>query len=261
MTTIIKLGGSLITDKQVEQSYRADVVARLADEIRRAREAQPELELIIGHGSGSFGHFTAKQHGTAQGVYTAAGWRGFAQVGNIAAELNGLVAGTLQAGGVPVWRIQPSASVMAVDGVITDMALTPLIQALKVALVPLVYGDVALDEARGGTIVSTESIITYLCGHIPIQRVILVGEVAGVLDEAGAVIPHITPQNIERYRAVLGGSAGVDVTGGMLTKVMDMLAIARSQAGLRVYIIDGRQAGLLQDVLLDEATAGTKITA
>ncbi len=75
-TTLIKLGGSLITDKQVESSFRVDAMQRLSAEIVAAKQVTPNLKLIIGHGSGSFGHFAAKRHGTMQGVDTAAQWVG-----------------------------------------------------------------------------------------------------------------------------------------------------------------------------------------
>lgn len=260
MTTILKLGGSLITDKREERSYRGDVVARLAGEIASALDENPS-RLLIGHGSGSFGHFAAQRHGTMDGVQSAAEWRGFAEVATIAAELNGLVAATLHTAGVPVWRIQPSASAICEDGVIMGMALPIIHIALSNGLVPLLYGDVALDVVRGGTIISTESIIRYLAANSRIDRVILLGEVPGVLSADGAVIPHITPQNVGAYQSALGGSAGVDVTGGMYTKVMDMLQIAQVGGGVPVDIIDGREAGLLRDALLGREVGGTRITA
>ena len=77
MLTFVKLGGSLITDKRVEQAFRADIAARVAFEIAQAVNAAPQ-PLIIGHGSGSFGHFPAHVHGTMEGVATRDQWRGFA---------------------------------------------------------------------------------------------------------------------------------------------------------------------------------------
>lgn len=251
----IKLGGSLITDKRQEKAFRADVMARLAQEIAAANVAP----LLIGHGSGSFGHVTAKQHGTMQGVQTADQWRGFAEVATVAAELNYLVADTLSKAGVPAWRIQPSASAQCHDGKITQMALSPIQTALEKGIVPLVYGDVALDDVRGGTIVSTETVMSYLVDHLPVKRIILLGEVPGVLDEQGEIIPRITPQNIAQYQGALGGSEGTDVTGGMLTKVTDMLELVRLKPDLAIQIIDGREPGLLYDVLKDATSAGTLI--
>jgi isopentenyl phosphate kinase len=59
----------------------------------------------------------------------------------------------------------------------------------------------------------------------------------------------------------LGGSAGTDVTGGMETKVQDMLALTREVSGLTIRIMDGTQPDLLRKTLLDEVEPGTLITA
>ena len=67
MLTFLKLGGSLITDKRTAQAFRADIASRVAFEIAQALEIAPQ-PLIIGHGSGSFGHFPAHAHGTIRGV-------------------------------------------------------------------------------------------------------------------------------------------------------------------------------------------------
>lgn len=261
MNTIIKLGGSLITNKHIERSYKAEIVERLGDEIRQAYQQNPDLRLIMGHGSGSFGHFSAKRHNTINGVSSREEWTGFAEVGAVASELNNLVTRTLRQANLPILSIQPSASAIASDGIITHMSLTQVQQALEHHLIPLLYGDVALDTVRGGTIISTETILAYLCQNLPVQNVFLVGEVAGVLDTNGAVIPHITPKNIAQYQSALGGSAGVDVTGGMLSKVHDMLTIAQSQPNLSIHIIDGTQSGILFDALTGNLNAGTRITA
>ncbi len=125
MLIFVKLGGSLITDKQVERRFRAEAAQRVASEIKAALDADPDLRLLIGHGSGSFGHVAAKHYGTVEGVHTPEQWRGFAHVATVAAELNHLMAQTLDAAGVPVWRMQPSASALGRDGVITEMALEP----------------------------------------------------------------------------------------------------------------------------------------
>jgi isopentenyl phosphate kinase len=259
MITFIKLGGSLITDKRAESSFRAEVAARIAAEIRAALDVKPDLRLLIGHGSGSFGHVAAKRYDTMNGVRTAEQWRGYAQVANVAAELNGLMTRTLQEAGVPVLRLQPSASALARDGEIVDMALHPITSALGHGLIPLVYGDVALDEVRGGTIISTETVFTYLAQHMPVTEILELGDTDGVYDTDGAVIAQITPATFGQYAAALGGSAGTDVTGGMRTKVQDLLRLVEAIDRLQVRIMSGTQAGLLTKVLLGERAVGTRI--
>lgn len=262
MLTFVKLGGSLITDKRVEQTFRTDVAARVAFEIAKAIDVAPQ-PLIIGHGSGSFGHFPAHTHGTMQGVSTQDQWRGFAEVALAAADLNALMAHALWEAGVPIWRIQPSASLIAQAGIPQSMAVEAIQTALTNHLVPLVYGDVALDTVRGGTIVSTESLFTYLAQVLPVTRIVLVGEVDGVLDENGKVISRITPGTIDAAKSVLKGSSGTDVTGGMLTKVTDMVALVEQKPSLTIKIVNGTVAGVLQLALADPTRedTGTTISA
>jgi isopentenyl phosphate kinase len=261
MLVFVKLGGSLITDKQVENSFRELVVKQLAEEVRTALNINPDLKILLGHGSGSFGHFAASHHRTADSVSTSEEWRAFAHVANTAAELNYFVTRAFETTGVPIWRIQPSASASCRDAMIMNLEHAPINAALTHNLVPLVYGDVALDSVRGGTIISTEKIFFHLAQHFPVDQIFLLGEVEGVLDGNHDLIPEITPQLYPGIKSALSGSAGVDVTGGMETKVSDMLALVKIKPGLSIRIFDGSQHGLLEQTLLGKSTPGTSIRA
>jgi len=260
MLTLVKLGGSLITDKNVEKSFKRDVVKRLADEIAMARTSNPELKLIIGHGSGSFGHFAAKRANTINGVRTFAEWHAFANVSNVAAELNYLVCDCLQSSGLPVWHIQPSASLVSDNGEVTSMSITSIEAALSNSLIPIVYGDVSIDSSIGGTIISTEKLFFYLCNVLSVSRVFLLGEVSGVYDGSGVLVTSVTHVNYASLFSALGGSGGTDVTGGMETKVEDMLKVVRSFPSMTIRIFSGLTEHLLCDSLLDKAHPGTLIS-
>jgi isopentenyl phosphate kinase len=217
------------------------------------------MQLLIGHGSGSFGHFEAQKYGTMQAVDTQEQWHGFARVATIASELNFHVAKALQGAG-PVFRVQPSASAIARDGIIQEMAIEPILNALKHQLVPLVYGDVAFDMVRGGTIISTETVFTYLVSKLPVKRILLLGEVDGVYDQEKQVIPHISLDNFSEIKSSLGGSGGVDVTGGMLTKVQAMLDLANNSPYPDIFILNGLVPNRLYRALLGETVLGTRIS-
>src|SRR4029079_15858070 len=131
---------------------------------------------------------------------------------------NYLVCDCLQAAGLPVWRIQPSASLMAHNGDVVAMSMNSIEVALSNALIPVVYGDVSLDSAIGGTVVSTEKLFFYLSTVLSVQRVFLLGEVRGVYGASGEVVGLITRGNYGSLVSVVSGSGGVDVTGGMETK-------------------------------------------
>jgi isopentenyl phosphate kinase len=251
----LKLGGSLITDKSKEATAREGVIRRTAREIKEALEARPDLRLLVGHGSGSFGHFVAQRYGLLE--EDPPNWRGYAETGAAAARLNRLVTDIFLAEGVPVVSIQPSASAHCYDGELISMETEPIELILHYGLVPLVYGDVALDKVRGCTIISTEQIFAYLSGHLKPARIVLAGEVEGVFtadplqDDSVQLIPQISRQNFHQVEHKLAGSFGVDVTGGMLTKVRIMYALAQEHPELKVQLISGRRAGMIKRVLLE----------
>ena len=260
-TIFLKLGGSLITDKNSAYTARRKTLARLAGEVHQARDANPDFSLLIGHGSGSFGHWAARPYGTRRGVHTPDQWRGYAEVAAAAARLNRIVSDAFLEASVPVLSLQPSASARCHNYALEYLDTRPIHAALAQKLVPLVYGDVALDGARGGTIISTEDIFLYLADELRPARILLLGKVEGVLDTSGNVIPRITPGNLPTLRETLSGSAGVDVTGGMEDKVTQMIKLVQRCPETCVHILTGSVPGLLPRVLLDSTLdVGTRIT-
>ena len=247
----LKLGGSLLTEKTGHEALRPQVLARLAAEIAQARAEQAGFSLVLGHGSGSFGHVAGARHGTRTGVSGPEGWFGFAEVADAAARLNRHVVAALLSAGVPAIGVAPSASAQVADGKIIYLATTTIESALNNGLVPVVFGDVAFDSTRGGTIISTEEVLDYLAGKMRGGWFLLAGETDGVLDLDGQVIPLITRSTLPDVLPALGGSRGTDVTGGMVSKVAAMLDLADSQPGLMIRIFSGLKPGLLGRLLLD----------
>ena len=262
----LKLGGSLITDKTEKQTARPEAIYRLAREVRQALDARPDLKLLIGHGSGSYGHFVGRRYHTREGIVNDESWRGYAETGAVAARLNRLVTDTFLEVGLPVLSVQPSASALCHDGELVQLDTRPIAAALENELIPLVYGDVALDDVRGCTIASTEEIFSYLAGLLCPQRIVLVGVVDGVYerdplcDPAARLIAEISPADYAQLEQQLGGSHGVDVTGGMLAKVREMVELAQRVPGLQVHLVTGEEPGRLLQALLDpEMAGGTRI--
>lgn len=264
----LKLGGSLITDKRAEESVRTEVLQRIAREIAAARTDHPALSLVLGHGSGSFGHVSARRYGTRSGVADAQGWYGFGVTGDAAARLNRAVVAALLVEGVPVWSIQPGAILHCRDGAIADGSQVVVQQALDRGLVPVLYGDVVLDAVRGGTIASTEEIFTWLAQTLSPRRMVLAGEVDGVYTADPlrfAQAEHlrtITPADMRSIEAGITGSHGVDVTGGMLAKVRQCLELVQTHNRLEIVICSGLEAGSIYRALVDDAMLpGTVVRA
>lgn len=254
MLVFLKLGGSLITDKTAPRTVRPETLARLMREIAEARAARPELQVVLGHGSGSFGHVEAKKYGTRDGVRTPDEWRGFAEVQWVAAQLNRWVVDAAREAGLPVFNCPPSASTLAREAVIEALAVEPIRTALEHGLIPIVQGDVAFDAARGGTILSTEDVFRHLASRLHPQRILLAGIERGVLTHwpDGDVFPELTgAPNV----ATLSHAA--DVTGGMASKIRETLAMVASAPNCEALIFSGEEPGLVQRALLGERVPGT----
>jgi isopentenyl phosphate kinase len=259
----LKLGGSLITEKGQARTPRPDVIGRLANEIKASLAANPDLHLVIGHGSGSFGHVPAKKYGTRLGVHSPADWSGFADVWHEARLLNQIVIESLVAAGLPALAFPPSAGVLAEDGVILQWDIHAMEAALKNRLVPVVAGDVVFDTKRGGTILSTEDTFEFLARQLLPERILLAGIEAGVwLDFPNRTtrIPVITKLNYSSIAPGLKGASAVDVTGGMAQKVRSMVDLAQTIPGLKILVFSGNEAGAVEKAL-NGADDGTVIYA
>ena len=110
---LLKLGGSVITDKNQPFTARENTIRRLAREMRQALEDQPHLCLVLGHGSGSFGHVVGQKYRTRQGIFDTSedirreSWCGFVETAAAAARLNRLVTDLMLEEGVPVVSYPP----------------------------------------------------------------------------------------------------------------------------------------------------------
>ena len=268
MLTFIKFGGSVITDKTGQEAPDLPLIRRLAAEVRAALDAAPpDFRLIIGHGSGSFGHTYARRYGVHTGIPPAGDWIGFALTSAAALRLNRIVVDELLAAGVPAISFQPSATLVSRAGQLVGWDTAVLGRALERRMVPVVHGDVAFDEAQGSAIVSTEQLLVALTRTPALQpdRVVLVGE-AGVYTADPRAHPQaeristISAANIDVVLQGAGASHGADVTGGMRSKVELMWRLALENPGLTVQLI-GTAPGLLERALLGQAEGeGTLIT-
>lgn len=256
----LKLGGSLITDKDKPYTPRLDKLADLAREIKTVLDSTPGLLLILGHGSGSFGHTAAKKYGTRDGILDPKGsieeyWHGFAEVRFQAAELNRYVMESLIHAGVPAISFPPSSSLVSNNRKVTHHNALAIRKALGAHLLPVVHGDVLFDEALGGTILSTEDVFAFLAEQFPPSRILLAGIEAGVWEDFPArtkLVKQIQLSDYEKMRAGIGGSASTDVTGGMKAKVEEMLALIQKNKGLTTQIFSAEESGCLSRALKGE---------
>jgi isopentenyl phosphate kinase len=252
MLNFLKLGGSLITDKNRPHTAHRQILARLAREISLARQQDPALSLLIGHGSGSFGHVAGKKYNTRLGVSTPQQWLGFAEVWRQARDLNEIVLEALDQAGLPVIAFPPSALVTARDGQVATWDIAPLAAALHAGFIPIINGDVIFDTIRGGTILSTEELFVHLLSYLHPSRILLAGLEDGVwLDfpKREKLISAITPASFHQMTSSIKGSAAVDVTGGMYEKVLNMLSLLKMDPDLKILIFSALKSQTLYQAL------------
>jgi isopentenyl phosphate kinase len=254
---LLKLGGSLITDKTRPNTPRLDVLQRLAGEIKEALTARgPDLQLIIGHGSGSFGHPPAARYKVTAGATGPESWLGLAEVSAAAARLNRIVVDCLLEAGVPAIAFQPSASTRTRQGQLMYFETYAIKEVIKHGLAPVVYGDVTIDAVQGVNIVSTEKLFDNLARELNPERILLAGDLDGVytgdpkMNPDAELIEDIDSSNWDEVKDMLGGSQAEDVTGGMFTKVRDMYHLTLAMPPMQAMILSGAEANNVKNVLL-----------
>lgn len=251
---LIKLGGSVITDKAKEETFREATVLRLAAELAKAR--QP---CVIIHGAGSFGHILAKRYRLKEGLTTPEQLIGFASTHASVQRLNSLVLSCLHRHGLAAVSLPPHA-IARLSGERLDHLETDVFrQYLTRGLLPVSFGDVALDVARGGGICSGDLLMEALSEALRPTKAIF------VLDEDGlySANPKTTPNArfIETVSAAdlpslsLSLDSRADVTRGMQGKLETVLRIATN--GIDVALINGNIENRLYDTLQGRPTKGT----
>jgi isopentenyl phosphate kinase len=261
MTEVIfvKLGGSIITDKSGEKDADLEKIDQLAEELKEA-QLQTDALFIIGHGAGSFGHPQAKKYQTTEGNIADESALGHALVRQAVTELNGIVIKSFTEHGIAAVTLSPNAFITADNKRIKSVNTTPLNLMLDHKLVPVIHGDVLMDETQGWSISSGETILNALAERMPSRyhpsKIIEVGKTDGVYDANNVTVPLITNSNFAEIEKQIGESHGADVTGGMAHKVKEALELASK--GIPSLLISA-QKGNLKKALLGKEVLCTRI--
>ncbi len=245
MTTVLKLGGSVITHKTESETVDETALRTAASAVGRRVDGSRPASLVVVHGGGSFGHPAA----AAAGVSATDGSRDAAALVDVHRAMGRLteqVVSELDAAGVPALPVRPLSLVRRTDDAVTCPA-EPVVSMLAEGFVPVLHGDVVVHEGTGGTVLSGDDLVVALADALGADRVGVCSTVPGVLDD-GAVVPEIT--DYEDVAAVLGDSEATDVTGGMAGKVRALLGVDGPAA---IFGLDGLGQ------FLDTGVAGTTV--
>ena len=239
---VVKLGGSVVTDKSSPETVADERLARATAAI-----AGYDGDLVVVHGGGSFGHHHAERHGvtTSRGTDDA---RAIADVHGAMRELNAAVVGALLERDVPAIPVHPLSAASRDDDDALSLPVEAPRRMLGEGFVPVLHGDVVVHAGRGATVLSGDELVVALARGLDADRVGLCSDVPGVLDDTGDVLERLDA--IEDVGDALGGSGDTDVTGGMAAKVGELLELG---APADVFDLDGLAS------FLDGGSPGTRI--
>ena len=243
---ILKLGGSIITDKSADCAPDRDRLALIAGAIADARTGG----IIVIHGAGSCGHPEAKRYHLDRGA-SAGTTEGIFVTHRAVSVLNEAVVAALREKGVPAFGVHPLHTGIADNGRLVGFECRHLEKMLMLGMVPVIHGDVVMDLSKGACIVSGDQLVRYLAVALGISRVGLATDVPGVLDGDG-VVPKITRKTVPDLQ--IGNSSHTDVTGGMRGKIDELLGLADAGIGSDIFHVSR-----IPDFLAGSGHGGTMV--
>jgi len=222
VTVVLKLGASVVTEKDEPETVDEGALSEAADAV-----AGSDDDLVVVHGGGSFGHHHASEHGitTSAGSHDAPG---ALAVHDAMKALDDAVLDRLHDHGVPALPVHPLSAAFRDEEARLTLPVGQVETMLDEGFVPVLHGDVVAHAGAGVTVVSGDELVVSLADQLAADRVGLLSTVPGVLDEDGEVVPEIT--SYDEVASVLGASDATDVTGGMAAKVAALLALSAPAA-------------------------------
>lgn len=262
MLILLKLGGSVITRKEAEKpTINHDNLKRIAREI--AESAYKKLVLV--HGAGSFGHPYAKKYAIGDEIQDTLDlkrkMKGFSLTHDSVNELNTAVCEYLRINDIPAVPIQPSSFIITKNKRIKIADLTLINKYLELNFVPVLYGDVVLDEDESikMAVLSGDQIITYMAEKLKPERVILATDVDGIYNKNPKKYPdaNLIKKVSSLEQIETGEETTVDVTGGMGGKVTELLNLL--DLGIESEIINANKKDQIKKAINGEKVTGTTI--
>lgn len=251
---IIKLGGSIITDKTDYRKFNRDIVARLCREIKDSGQ-----DVIIVHGAGSFGHIISKRFDLNGGFTSKEQIPAVAQVCYDTRDLSSMVVKELIDVGIPAISVPPGSAFYMEDRVL-KMGDAPVIRMMvEKGLMPVMFGDPVQDRKLGFAICSGDQITELLAKMFDAERVIFVSDIDGLFDSDPKTNPgaRLLPKVDRDTLSSVDTNIDVDdVTGGVRGKIETMLDMCSGDRDC--ILVNGMVEGRLLSLLRGEDVVCTK---
>jgi len=241
---LVKMGGSVITDKKIYKKFREEAVKRIVENL-------PQEKLLVVHGGGSFGHILASKYEITSG-FEEDKRMGFAQIGLDMMDLNMRILKIFHEKNLPAISIPPLA--FHIFGKKMDMSVFR--NASQLGFYPVTYGDIIFDATQGINICSGDYLMLNLAREFKPEKVIFLTDVDGIYDRSpsikGAKLIEVLRRDMNPETAI----RVADVTGGIAYKIKIMREIANYS---KVYVLNGFYPDRIKKVLNDEEFVGTVI--
>lgn len=218
---ILKIGGSVITDKDGYKKPSPESIAQMAKVVAEVWK-KGGRDLVVVHGAGSFGHAVVLKHGITEGVKDDSHRIGYADTHAACSELSLMLTKALIAEGIPAVSLPPAAIIRQKNKRIEEFNEAVVSGYLSAGYLPVLYGDVVPDSELGGSVCSGDQIMAWLGRKA--DFLVFATDVDGVLDDEGNLIPEITKENFQEVSKHFK-ERSKDVTGAMKGKIEELLGI------------------------------------
>lgn len=252
---LVKLGGSVITDKSKYHTFDRATAGRLAEEITASGE-----KVILVHGAGSFGHMLAKEHRLHLGITDPSQLMGAAKVMADVRELDLEMSRCMIENGAAVVPLPPASCARMRDGSLYELDLEPFWRYVELGMVPMTFGDVVWDDRRGLSICSGDQLMMSLAKEFHPKKIIFVTDVDGVFssdpnkDPRAELIRTVDRKVLESLPRT---ERNVDVTGSIFAKIQYMIDMADLTE--ECLVINGKVPGRLEAALRGEDVVSSKV--
>lgn len=250
---LIKLGGSVITDKTQYRTFNKERVARLCSEIKESGH-----KVLIVHGAGSFGHVLSKRHAIQDGYVSDEQIPVVAEVQYDVRDLSGMVVKELLDAGIPAVSVPPGSCFVMDDGELVSDDTEVIERLMNTGIIPVLFGDVLMDRVKGFGICSGDLFMEVLADLFDIQKVVFVSDVDGLFTADPKINKDaelIETVDMDVLESIKSESNIDDVTGGIRSKMEAMLRM--STADRDCVLVNGTVEGRLGSLLRGENVIST----
>jgi isopentenyl phosphate kinase len=253
---LVKLGGSVLTDKARLRTPRPAAIRRLGQEL--ASVGQP---LLIVHGAGSYGHILARKHKLDEGDSSPAKRAAAARVHADVRTLDTLVVDAIIRAGLSGIPIAPSAVLALDDGRVSTLDLTPFLEFSSMGFTPVTFGDVVRDVRKGFSICSGDLLMLELARAFRPDRAVFAADVDGLFTadpkrrKDARLIESVAAKDLSQIE--FSSSSRQDVTGSIEGKVRRMFEVAEHVG--ECMIVNGNVKNRVRDALRGRRVVGTRI--